>query len=99
MLLPALGRCQFWKGYRQKNRVRTASRLAYHANFSHDIGVERVVYKTTLHDPQAAARDLAYWLSRPLAERIAAMETLRERAYGSLPRLQRTARIIQRPPR
>jgi len=61
--------------------------------------MERVVYKTTLHDPQAAARDLAFWLSRPPAERIAAVETLRARAYGSLPRLQRVARVVQRPRR
>ena len=61
--------------------------------------MDRVVYKTTLHDPQAAARDLAFWLSRPLAERIEAVETLRARVYGNLPRLQRTARIVQRPPR
>ena len=58
--------------------------------------MERVVYKTTLHDPQAAARDLAYWLSRPLAERIAAMETLRVQAYGSLPPLPRIVRVVRR---
>ena len=58
--------------------------------------MERVVYKTHLHDPTAASRDLAYWLSRPLAERIAAVETLRERVYGNSQRLQRIARIVQR---
>jgi hypothetical protein len=58
--------------------------------------MERVVYKTTLHDPQAAARDLAFWLSRPLAERIAAVETLRARVYGELPRLKRVVRVVRR---
>lgn len=29
-----------------------------------------------------AAADLAYWLSRPMAERIAAVEVLRQQAFG-----------------
>jgi hypothetical protein len=61
--------------------------------------MKRVVHKTSLHDPQAAARDLAYWLSRPLAERIEAVEMLRVRTYGILPPLPRVARVIKRPPR
>ena len=61
--------------------------------------MERVVYMTHLHDPTLVSRDLAYWLSRPLAERIAAVETLRERVYGNSQRLQRVARIVQRPRR
>lgn len=74
-------------------------KLARERGFWHTLTMERVVYKTHIHDPALATRDLEYWLSRPLAERIAAVETLRERIYGSLPRLQRTARIVQRPSR
>lgn len=48
----------------------------------------------------AGARDdLAYWLSRSPAERIAAVEYLRRQAGAGSARLQRTARIIQRPSR
>jgi hypothetical protein len=49
-----------------------------------------------------AAADLAYWLSRPMAERIAAVEVLRQQAFGDQgnrdaeQRLQRICRIAQR---
>jgi hypothetical protein len=50
--------------------------------------------------------DLAYWLSRPMAERIAAVETIRrsfmglgEQAGGDAePRLQRVCRVARRAP-
>ena len=58
--------------------------------------MKRVVHKISLHDPHAAAQDLAYWLSRPLAERIEAVETLRNRAYGELSRMPRVARVVKR---
>ena len=53
-----------------------------------------------------AADDLAYWRARPMAERIAAVETLR-RDHQAMqgepadvePRLQRVCRVIQRPRR
>ena len=50
----------------------------------------------------AAANDLEFWLSRPVAERIAAVEVLRRRVFGggddaSGPRLQRVCRVVQRP--
>ncbi|MCP4642415.1 MAG: hypothetical protein GY851_18365 [bacterium] len=43
----------------------------------------------------SAADDLAYWLSRPPEERVAAVEFLRRQHYGTLPRLQRTVRVIK----
>jgi hypothetical protein len=48
-----------------------------------------------------AAADLAYWLSRPMAERIAAVEVLRLQAFAHTPndaeqRLQRVCRVTQR---
>jgi hypothetical protein len=51
-----------------------------------------------------AAADLAYWLSRPMAERIAAVEVLRREAFANTfadaeQRLQRVCRVAQRPGR
>ena len=52
---------------------------------------------TTLHAADDDARDLAYWLSRPMAERIAAVEALRKPVLEALPlaqqRLQRVYRV------
>jgi hypothetical protein len=63
--------------------------------------IERVVRITELHDDSGPARDLAYWLSRPPAERIAEVERLRREydgipADGDFPRLQRVARVLDR---
>jgi len=41
--------------------------------------------------------DLAYWLSRPVEERIEAVEILRREYYGSSARLQRISHIIKQP--
>jgi hypothetical protein len=38
--------------------------------------IERVIRKTTLHEANDDVHDLAYWLSRPVAERVAAVEAL-----------------------
>ena len=57
--------------------------------------IERVVRIRKL-DSDTRREDLAYWLSRPLAERTAAVESLRRQYYGSAARLQRTARVVQR---
>jgi hypothetical protein len=47
-------------------------------------------------DSNTRREDLAYWLSRPPAERVAAVEYLRRQFHGSAARLQRTARVTQR---
>ena len=57
--------------------------------------MEKRITRCDLRDPAAAKRDLAYWLSRPPAERLAAVEAYRKQYYGSLPRLQRVARVVQ----
>ncbi|MFN7571669.1 MAG: hypothetical protein ACK5TK_09485 [Betaproteobacteria bacterium] len=58
--------------------------------------MEKVARRTQL---KAAPKDSAYWLSRPAAERIAAVEALREQAMANLPdaqrRLQRVCRVTQ----
>jgi hypothetical protein len=55
-----------------------------------------------MHDPSVQRDDEAveYWLSRPVAERWAAVEQLRRAFYGwtdgTEPRLQRVLRIVRR---
>jgi len=61
--------------------------------------MEKRVTKHDLHDRSEIRENLAYWLSRPPEERIAAVETLRKQYYGTIPRLQRTVEIIQLKPR
>jgi hypothetical protein len=56
----------------------------------------KVAVATTLH---AKSNDRAYWLSRPMAERIAAVETLRRQNAAGRPdveqRLQKVCRVTQ----
>jgi hypothetical protein len=58
--------------------------------------IQKVVIKRSLHDRSAEKEDLEYWLSRPLGERLEAVEIIRRELHGDLPRLQRVARVIQR---
>ena len=58
--------------------------------------IEKVVRKANLRDFSEIKENLAYWLSKTPAERIAAVEQLRREHYGSSARLQRCARVIQR---
>ena len=53
----------------------------------------RVPERTTIQD------DLAYWLSKTPEERVATVDYLRTQYYGNATRLQRVARVVQRPPR
>ena len=39
--------------------------------------------------------NLTYWRSRPLEDRLAAVEILRRQAYEDTARLQRFARVLQ----
>ena len=57
--------------------------------------IEKQITKRVLGESQAE-QDLRYWLSRPAAERIAAVELLRRQHFGSTARLQRIVRVIER---
>jgi hypothetical protein len=57
--------------------------------------MEKVIQIKPLHDPDSAQGNVEYWLARPAAERIAAVELLRNQYYGTLPRLQRVARVVE----
>ena len=55
--------------------------------------MKKVVTKTAL---KSQSNDLAYWLSRPPAERIAAVELLRQQTHGyAEQRLQRVFKLTQ----
>ena len=61
--------------------------------------IEKVVTKVGLRDSGSSQTDLAYWLKKTPEERVAAVDYLRRQAYGTTARLQRVARVIQRPSR
>jgi hypothetical protein len=64
-----------------------------------DTLIQKTVAKRTFNHYSPEQEDLTFWLSRPPEERLAAVEYLRRQHYGSTTRLQRVARVIQRPPR
>jgi hypothetical protein len=61
--------------------------------------IMKVVKKLTLGEAGKPESDLLYWLSRPPEERVAAVDLLRRLFYGDSIRLQRSARVVQRPRR
>ena len=61
--------------------------------------IQKIVKKHRLPDRAAPQDDLAYWLSKTPEERVATVDYLRRQYYGNAARLQRVARVVQRPPR
>ena len=61
--------------------------------------IQKIVKKHRLQERTATQDDLAYWLSKTPEERVATVDYLRIQYYGTTTRLQRVARVIQRPPR
>ncbi len=59
--------------------------------------MEKVVRKRNLKQFSEIKENLVFWLSKSPEERISAVEHLRREQHGSGARLQRTARIVQRP--
>ena len=59
--------------------------------------IQQVVKKMPLSAEGDAREDLAFWLSQPAEKRLDAVELLRRQFNGNTARLQRTARVIQRP--
>ncbi|WP_420266829.1 hypothetical protein [Candidatus Magnetominusculus dajiuhuensis] len=59
--------------------------------------VERIKKHVKVVPLGAAASDCQYWRSRPMSERLEAIEMLRKQYYGDItPGLQRVCRIINR---
>lgn len=59
--------------------------------------IKKTVNKRKLDDLSEMRDDLVYWLSRPQEERIETVEYLRRQYHGDTARLQRVARVVQRP--
>ena len=58
--------------------------------------IQKVIKKAVLRDFSELKENLSYWLSKDPEERVEAVEYLMRTMHGSSPRLQRTARVIQR---
>jgi hypothetical protein len=61
--------------------------------------IQKIVKRHRLHERTPTQEDLAYWLSKTPEERVATVDYLRTQYYGNATRLQRVARVVQRPPR
>jgi hypothetical protein len=61
--------------------------------------IQKTVKKHRLHERTTTQDDLAYWLSKTPEECVATVDYLRAQYYGNATRLQRVARVVQRPPR
>jgi len=59
--------------------------------------IAKVAQKRKLQDFSEVKENLAYWLSKTSDERVSAVEYLRRHLDGGSARLQRSARVIQRP--
>ena len=57
--------------------------------------IEKVLTITSL-DEDTSPQDLAYWLSRPSEERLAAVELLRERVFDRPQSIERVLEITER---
>ena len=61
--------------------------------------IQKTVTKRSVHVSSSQHDDLAYWLSKTPEERVATVDYLFRQYYGSAARLQRVARVVQRPQR
>ena len=59
--------------------------------------IAKVVRKADLEHFSEVQENLAYWLSRTPSERLEAVELLRRQRDRNSDRLQRVARVIERP--
>ena len=59
--------------------------------------IEKVVRKADLASFSEPEENLAHWLSRSPSERVEAVEELRRQQHGDSARLQRVARVVERP--
>ena len=59
--------------------------------------LQRIVKLTTFDEERRSRPALRYWRSRPLEERIAAVEFLRRQFHGPGARLRRVHRVLDCP--
>ncbi len=56
--------------------------------------IRRILQTHRMEGHAEVRQNLAYWLSRPPEERLAAVDELRRQVYGDSHRLQRVARVV-----
>jgi hypothetical protein len=61
--------------------------------------IRKIVRKYRLQEWADTQDGLAYWRSKTPEERVATVDYLCRQYYGNVTRLQRVARVVQRPPR
>lgn len=59
--------------------------------------IQKVIHRYTLKEEGEPKLERSYWLTVSPEKRVEAVELLRRQHYGSSARLQRTARVVQRP--
>lgn len=59
--------------------------------------IEKVVHILDRREQSQDEENLKFWLSKTPRERVAAVEYLRRQYYGDTARLQRVARVVDRP--
>jgi hypothetical protein len=59
--------------------------------------IRKAVAKYRMDNFSDVRQNLQYWLTKTPQERLAAVDFLRAQVYGNTERLQRIARVIQRP--
>ena len=59
--------------------------------------IKKVIKRIDLKKDNHIKEDLKYWLEKNPEERVSAVEYLRRQYHGNSTRLQRIARVIERP--
>lgn len=59
--------------------------------------IRKIVAKHRMDSLSEVRQNLRYWLEKTPQERLAVVDFLRSQIYGDAERLQRAARVIQRP--
>jgi flavorubredoxin len=59
--------------------------------------IKKIVAKHRVDSLSEVRQNFLYWLKKTPRQRLAAVDFLRNQLYGNTERLQRTARVIQRP--
>jgi hypothetical protein len=57
--------------------------------------IHKIVKKGALDELSSIKEDLAYWLSKPPEERVAAVDKLRKQHHGNTGRIQKAVKIIK----
>ena len=88
----------FWQPHaRRKARLRGVSQIRLKSSETHALELQRIVRLTSFAEEERTRPDLHYWLSRPPAERVAAVEYLRRQIDGAGARLRRVHRVLDCP--